>query len=80
MVEKIVIGSFQALKSDASMRVWLALGLAKTIQQESSDSCQNFVRLSSSNDNFHKICFWIIAIHLYFISSDKQKVLKEYTC
>ena len=60
----------QALKSDASPRVWLKQGLAKTIPRVFSDSRRIVVI----------ICFWIMALHLPFISSNKQKELKKYTC
>ena len=43
----------QALKSAMSPQVGLALGITKTIPQVFSDLRQSFVRLSTSNDDFH---------------------------
>ena len=51
-------GSPQALKSDASPQVSLILGLTKTIPRESFQiRFEVFIRLSSSNDNFHNNLF-----------------------
>ena len=68
----------QALKSDVRLQLWLTPGLTKTIPQESFQICDK-VLLDSCHKMiiFITICFWIIDIHLSFISSNEQKVLKK---
>ena len=69
----------QALKSNARLSVWLALWLTKTILQESSQIHVQFLWDSNHQMTILIIvCFWIITIHLSFISSIKQKVLRNY--
>ena len=69
----------QALKSNARLSVWLALWLTKTILQESSQIHVQFLWDSNHQMTILIIvCFWIITIHLSFISSIKQKVLQNY--
>ena len=71
--------AFQALKSEASPRVGLVLGLVKTISRESIQICVKVLWNCYQMIIFIIICFWIIAIYLSFISFHKQKVSKKYT-
>ena len=57
------------MESDASLRVWLALGLAKTIPQESFH-----FPIKNLQDSHHQLIIFItIWFWISFFSSDKQK-------